>query len=213
MMYTNGMIRILTHTLLFSCTILFVLTTPLLAKGVKKMIPKTEIATFAGGCFWCMQPAFDATPGVIKSTVGYTGGTLKNPTYQDICTGTTGHFEAIQVIYDPSKVSYPKLIDVFWHQIDPTDTDGQFADTGSQYKTAIFYHSPLQKSEAEKAKLALEKSGQFHKPIATALLPGTVFYAAEEEHQKYYQKRTLHYQLYKKGSGRANYIEKTWGTH
>ena len=208
------MYRLLTHTVLISCTlILFLSSQPLMAKGQKKMITKTEIATFAGGCFWCMQPAFDSTPGVIESSVGYTGGTVKNPTYHEVCTGTTGHFEAIQVTYDPSKVSYPTLIEVFWHQIDPTDADGQFADTGSQYKTAIFYHSETQKQEAEKAKLELGKNGQFHKPIATAILPAAVFYPAEEEHQKYYQKRTLHYQMYKKGSGRAGYIEKTWGAH
>ena len=170
----------------------------------------TQIATFAGGCFWCMQPAFDATAGVLSTVVGYTGGSLKNPCYEDICSGTSGHFEAIQVTFDPKKISYSALITVFWHQIDPTDSEGQFADKGPQYKTAIFYHSDEQKKDAEKAKRVLQESGQFKKPIATLILPAMLFYPAEEEHQKYYQKRTLHYQMYKKGSGRADYIEKTW---
>lgn len=181
-----------------------------MGQGGKKMTHTIETATFAGGCFWCMQPAFDATPGVIDTQVGYTGGSISNPTYEDVCTGRTGHFEAIQVRFDPKKVSYSTLITTFWHQIDPTDADGQFADKGSQYKTAIFYHSEAQHKEAVLAKSTLEKSGHFKKPIATVILPAKPFYVAEEEHQKYYQKRTLHYQMYKKGSGRAGFIEKNW---
>ena len=200
-------------TLFFLGSLLIFSAETLHAKGQKIMTNKTELATFAGGCFWCMQPAFDSTPGVIKSVVGYTGGHVNNPTYEDVCSGSTGHFEAIEVTYDPQKVSYAALITVFWHQIDPTDADGQFADKGSQYKTAIFYHSDLQKKEAEKAKSELDKSGQFHKPIATAILPAQPFFAAEEHHQKYYEKNLLHYKMYKKGSGRAGYIEQTWGKH
>jgi len=202
----------LTPIISFSLLLVLLLSiSPLYAKGQKKMTTKIETATFAGGCFWCLQPAFDSTTGVIETAVGYTGGHVKNPTYEEVCTGTTGHLEAIQVKYDPSKVTYPALIEVFWHQIDPTDPEGQFADKGTQYHTAIFYHSEAQKKEAEKAKIELGKSGQFAKPIATAIVPASVFYKAEEEHQKYYQKRTMHYQMYKKGSGRAGYIEKTWG--
>lgn len=179
-------------------------------KGDKKKMSHLSIATFAGGCFWCLQPAFDATPGVSHTVVGYTGGKTTNPSYAEVSSGRTGHYEAIQLQYDPKIVSYETLITTFWHQIDPTDTEGQFADKGTHYQTAIFYHSKSQEVLAKIAKQKLDKSGQFSKPIATKILPATVFYPAEEEHQKYYQKRTLHYQLYKKGSGRADYIEKTW---
>lgn len=171
----------------------------------------TEIATFAGGCFWCMQPSFDQTPGVVSSRVGYTGGKTVNPTYEEVSEGTTGHLEAIEITFDPAKVTYEKLIEVFFHNIDPTQADGQFADRGSQYHTAIFYHGEKQKSEAEAFKAALDKSHKFDKPIATKILPAGPFYKAEEYHQGYYQKCPLQYKAYKVGSGRAGFIERTWG--
>jgi len=171
---------------------------------------KREMATFAGGCFWCMQPPFDNLKGVISTEVGYTGGNVENPTYQQISRGDTGHFEAMRVIYDPSQVSYEKLLETFWHNIDPTQADGQFADRGTQYYTAIFYHDDEQKRLAEKSKQDLEQSGKFDKPVATRLLKAEVFYPAEDYHQKYYQKNESHYQSYKRGSGRKGFIEETW---
>jgi peptide methionine sulfoxide reductase msrA/msrB len=170
----------------------------------------TAIATFAGGCFWCMQPPFDSLPGVAGVTVGYTGGTVKNPTYEQVCTGTTGHMEAVQVVYDPAKISYDKLLDVYWRSIDPTDAGGQFADRGRQYRTAIFYHTPEQKMLAERSKAALESSHQFNKPIVVAILPASDFYKAEEYHQKYYCKSPAHFKAYEKGSGREGFLELHW---
>jgi len=171
---------------------------------------KYEIATFAGGCFWCMQPPFDNLKGVISTEVGYTGGDIENPTYQQISRGDTGHYEAMRVTYDSSQVSYEKLLETFWHNIDPTQGDGQFADRGSQYYTAIFYHDDLQKELAEKSKRDLEESGKFDRPVVTKLLKAEVFYPAEDYHQNYYQKNENHYQGYKRGSGRAGFIEETW---
>jgi len=171
---------------------------------------KHEIATFAGGCFWCMQPPFDNLKGVISTEVGYTGGGIENPTYQQISRGDTGHYEAMRVTYDPSQVSYEKLLETFWHNIDPTQADGQFADRGPQYYTAIFYHDDLQKESAERSKRELDQSGKFDQPVATKLLKAEVFYPAEDYHQKYYEKNESHYQGYKRGSGRAGFIEETW---
>jgi methionine-S-sulfoxide reductase len=170
-----------------------------------------KTATFAGGCFWCMQPPYDQLPGVVSTTVGYTGGDKPNPTYEEVSSGTTGHVEAIQVVYDPSKTSYHELLILFWRSIDPTDSRGQFADKGSQYHTAIFYHDEDQKREAEESKQALAASGRFKKPIMTAILPAKPFYPAEDYHQKYYKKNGIHYNLYKAGSGRAGFLEKEWG--
>jgi methionine-S-sulfoxide reductase len=171
----------------------------------------TKLAAFGGGCFWCMQPPFDATPGVVSTRVGYTGGKAPNPSYEQVCEGTTGHIEAIEVEYDPAKVSYEKLLEVFWHQIDPTTPDGQFADRGTQYLTAVFVHDEDQRKAAEASKKALAESGRFDKPIATRILPAATFYPAEEYHQKYYLKKTFHYESYKAGSGRKAYLERTWG--
>ncbi|MGE4169822.1 MAG: peptide-methionine (S)-S-oxide reductase MsrA [Candidatus Margulisiibacteriota bacterium] len=168
-------------------------------------------AVFAGGCFWCMQPPFDDLPGVISTRVGYSGGTVPNPTYEAVCTGKTGHFEAIEVVYNPQKVSFKQLIERFWTQIDPTDAGGQFADQGTQYQTAIFYKTTDQKAIAEASKKALEKSGKFSHPIATQILPEKTFYPAEEGHQGYYKKNPFHYNAYKQGSGRAAFIRKNWG--
>lgn len=170
----------------------------------------SEQATFAGGCFWCMESPFDETPGVLSTTVGYTGGKKDNPTYEEVSSGSTGHTEAVLVEFDPAKVSYETLLDVFWRNIDPTQADGQFADRGSQYRTAIFFHSPEQKESAERSKAALQASGKFQKPIAVEISPSGDFYRAEEYHQDYYKKNEVRYKLYKVGSGRQAFIEKTW---
>ena len=171
----------------------------------------TKKATFAGGCFWCMQPPFDDLPGVLSTSVGYIGGRTKNPTYEDVCGGATGHAEALQVEYDPAKVTYDQLLEVFWRSIDPMDPGGQFADRGSQYRTAVFYHDEEQKRLAEASKKKLQDSGKLPYPVATGLEPAGVFYPAEDYHQKYYCKNAPHYNAYKVGSGRAGFLEKLWG--
>jgi methionine-S-sulfoxide reductase len=169
-----------------------------------------DIATFAGGCFWCMEPPFENLEGVMSVTAGYTGGEIPDPTYEQVCTGTTGHYEAVEVRYDPSKVTYDKILEVFWRNIDPTDPGGQFADRGTQYRTAIFYYTAVQKQEAEQSKARLGQSGKFTKPIATSILPATGFYRAEEYHQGYARKNAFRYKMYRKGSGRENYIKLKW---
>jgi len=169
-----------------------------------------EVATFAGGCFWCIEAAFEAHEGVVEAVSGYTGGTVPNPTYQEVCSGRTGHYEAVHVYYEPDIISYRELVEIFWRSIDPTDAGGQFADKGSQYKTAIFYHNEEQKLEAEKSKRELENSGIFEASIVTKILPAEEFYEAEEYHQDYYKKNVLRYNSYKKLSGREGFIEETW---
>ncbi len=171
---------------------------------------RLEEAIFAGGCFWCMTPPFERLHGVKQATAGYTGGHKVNPTYEEVSSGTTGHVEAVRVIYDPSKITYEELLDVFWKQIDPTDAGGQFVDRGSQYRTAIFYHTPQQKAAAEKSKDALEKSGRFKKPIATMIIPASEFYPAEDYHQDYEKKNPVRYDVYRSGSGRDRYLQQTW---
>lgn len=170
-----------------------------------------ETAMFAGGCFWCMQPPYDTLPGVVKTTVGYTGGTKPHPTYEEVCTGTTGHAEAVQIEYDPAKISYEQLLGVFWRNIDPISINRQFADEGSQYRTAIFYHNDAQRRLAETSKAQLQRSGKFRGPIATEIVPASTFYPAEAHHQQYYQQCPLQYQRYRSGSGRDGYLHKTWG--
>lgn len=175
-------------------------------------MPKnTEKATLAGGCFWCMVEPFKANAGVIEVISGYTGGELDNPTYEDVCSGETGHIEAVQVTFNPHKVSYEEILDIFWRQIDPTDEGGQFGDRGSQYITAIFYHNEEQKEKAIFTKEKLEKSGVFKHPIVTKILPLSKFYPAEEYHQDFYNKSPAHYNRYKKYSGRTRFLERTWG--
>lgn len=171
----------------------------------------TELATFAGGCFWCMVSPFEEHPGIQKIVSGYTGGHTENPTYEEVCTGTTGHFEAVQITFDPNIIPYEKLLEIFWQQIDPTDPGGQFYDRGPQYRTAIFYHNEKQKRAAEQSKKQLEESGKFDKPIATLILPASTFYPAEDYHQNYHKKNPLHYQMYRQGSGRDAFIKKYWG--
>jgi peptide methionine sulfoxide reductase msrA/msrB len=166
-------------------------------------------ATFAGGCFWCTEAAFEDIHGVFDVVSGYTGGHTENPTYNEVTSGKTGHFEAVQMFYDPREISYEALLDIFWRSIDPTDSLGQFVDKGSQYKTAIFYHDEDQKRLAEETKDALDSSGRFDKPIATEVLPASIFYEAEEYHQDYAKKKTLSYEIYKKGSGRDR-LKEIW---
>lgn len=193
---------------------LTLLTWMLIGKGGLSMGQTTdryEKATFAGGCFWCMEAAFEALEGVVNVTSGYAGGREPNPSYEEVSTGQTGHVEAVQITFDPERVSYEKLLDVFWHYIDPTDPEGQFADRGPQYRTAIFYHSDEQKRIAESSKEQLAKSGKFSRPIVTDIRPFTTFYPAEDYHQGYYKKFPLRYQQYFSGSGREDFIKKTWG--
>jgi peptide methionine sulfoxide reductase msrA/msrB len=172
-----------------------------------------ELATFAGGCFWCMVQPFDELPGIIEVVSGYTGGHKENPTYEEVCSNTTGHYEAVQITYDPNVFPYTKLLELFWQQIDPTDAHGQFGDRGESYKTAIFYHTEEQKRLAEESKQALENSKKFSKPIVTEINEASVFYPAEEYHQGYYKKNSFHYNMYKEGSGRAGFIRENWKKH
>jgi len=172
---------------------------------------RQDVATFAGGCFWCMEPPFEKLDGVVSVTSGYTGGTEPNPTYQQVSSGKTGHAEAVQVVYDPSKVSYQQLLDVFWMNIDPTQVRGQFADKGSQYRSAVFYHTAEQQQLADASKDALQRSGKFDKPLVTEIAPATAFYPAEDYHQDYYKKNSIHYKLYRVGSGREGFLRRLWG--
>ena len=176
----------------------------------KSPLMKTEpknhkTATLAGGCFWCIESDFEKVDGVIEAVSGYTGGDEPNPTYKQVSAGGTGHTEAVQVHYDPDKITYKELLDVFWRHMDPTDAGGQFVDRGSQYRPAIFYHDEEQKRIAEESKAELEKSGRFTKPIATEIVPLTKFYTAEEYHQDYYSKNPLRYKMYRYGSGRDQF--------
>lgn len=175
------------------------------------MTNKQEIATFAGGCFWCMVEPFDERPGIIKVVSGYTGGHVENPTYEQVCSNTTGHVEAVQITFDPNVFPYEQLVTLFWQQIDPTDNGGQFHDRGESYKTAIFYHNPEQKEIAEQSRDKLAASAKFSKPIVTEIIPAVTFYEAEEHHQHFYKRNKFHYQTYKKGSGRAQFLKDTWG--
>ena len=176
----------------------------------KEMTGKLKTATFAGGCFWCVESDFEKIDGVVEAISGYTGGQLENPTYKEVSSGGTGHTEAVQVIYDPDKVAYSQLLDVFWRIFDPTDPDGSFVDRGSQYRSGIFYHDDEQKRLAEESKLALEKSGRFDRPIVTEITGFTRFYRAEDYHQDYYKKNPLRYNFYRSGSGRDQFLKKTW---
>lgn len=183
----------------------FVLST--LAKEKTKL----ETAIFAGGCFWCMEGPFEKLPGVVSVVSGYCGGKEKNPKYEDVGHGQTGHRESVLITYDPEKIKYETLLETYWRQIDPTDDGGQFADRGKQYKTAIFYKDNIQKKMAENSKRSLAASGKFQKPIVVEILAASDFYSAEEYHQDYYKKNPDHYKQYRKGSGREDYLRKTWG--
>jgi methionine-S-sulfoxide reductase len=181
-----------------------------MSKGTDANTKELKKALFAGGCFWCMEHPYDELPGVISTTPGYTGGHKENPTYKEVSAGTTGHTEAVEVLYDPSRVSYSQLLDVFWRNIDPTAKDRQFVDVGTQYRAAIFYHTDQEKRLAEKSKEELEKSGRFDKPIVTEILPASTFYPAEEYHQDYYKKNPVGYKFYRYGSGRDQFLKKVW---
>ena len=180
-----------------------------------RLIPEDEqgmeTATFAGGCFWCVETAFEDLDGVKKVVSGYSGGHVKNPTYEEVCTGTTGHLESVQIVFDPQLISYSELVDIFWKQIDPTDAGGSFVDRGSQYLSAIFYHNEAQKKVAESSKRELEKFGIFDKPIATKIISFTSFYPAEGYHQQYCKKNPVRYYSYRSASGRDQYIKSVWG--
>jgi len=170
-----------------------------------------EKATFAGGCFWCMEPPYDELDGVVSTTSGYVGGHVDNPSYEMVSSGGTGHTEAVQVVYDPAKVSYEKLLEVFWVNIDPTDAKGQFCDRGSQYRSGIFYHDDEQRKLAEASKAKLDVSGKLPKPVVTEVSEVGTFYPAEEYHQDYYTRHQFRYKLYRRGCGRDRVLEKLWG--
>ena len=179
----------------------------------KTMASHNELATatFAGGCFWCMEPPFDKLDGVVATISGYTGGHKANPTYEEVSSGITGHLEALQVLYDPAKIGYEQLLEVFWQSINPTDPDGQFVDRGPQYRSAIFYHDVEQQQLAETSKQGLHASGRFRQPVVTPILPAGPFYPAEEYHQDYYKKNPLRYKFYRHNSGRDQFLEEVWG--
>ena len=170
-------------------------------------------ATFAGGCFWCMEPPFDAEPGVLETIVGYTGGSTENPTYKQVSAGGSGHAESIQIIYDPAIVSYDRLLEIFWKNIDPLDSDGQFCDKGSQYRSAIFYHNEEQKKLAEVSKKRIEESGSLPGSIVTEIVPALTFYPAEEYHQEYYKKNPIRYKFYRRGCRRDKRLAELWETN
>ena len=175
------------------------------------MAQKIEKATFAGGCFWCTEEAFEKVPGVIEAVSGYMGGKLKNPTYNQVSSGMTGHTEVVEVRYDPAKVTYETLLDVFWVNHDPTVKDRQFCDSGSQYRPEIFYHSPEQKRLAEASKAKWEKDKPFRQPIVTPITKASEFWPAEEYHQDYYKKNALQYRFYVTGCGRYERLDALWG--
>jgi methionine-S-sulfoxide reductase len=180
--------------------------------GAQESAPaNTKTAVLAGGCFWCIQPAFDKAPGVIKTVVGYCGGTEPNPTYELVGSEKTKYRESIEITYDPAKISFDRLLDIYWKQIDPTQTDGQFTDVGPSYRAAIFVSNDEEKKVAEASKEKLAKSGKFNKPIATEILSAMKFYPAEAYHQKYYQQNPTHFEAFEHGSGRTSFQKKTWG--
>ena len=172
---------------------------------------RLEKATFAGGCFWCMEHPFDEIPGVVSVITGYTGGHKKNPTYEEVSAGGTGHAESVQIIYDPARVTYEKLMNVFWHNIDPTAKDRQFCDSGHQYRSAIFYHNEEQQRMALQSKELLEKNKTFKEPIVTEIVPATEFYPAEDYHQHYYKKNPIRYKYYRFRCGRDQRLKELWG--
>lgn len=173
--------------------------------------PPPAKATFAGGCFWCMEEAFEKVEGVVSAISGYTGGQVENPTYEQVSAGGTGHTESIEVTYDPSKVSYKQLLEVFWRNVDPTTPNAQFCDHGNQYRTAIFYHDENQKQLIDESRQRVENSKTFPESIVTEIAPASVFYSAEEYHQDFYTKNPIRYKFYKWNCGRAQRLEQLWG--
>jgi len=168
-------------------------------------------AYFAGGCFWCMEEAFEKVEGVVSATSGYMGGRVANPSYEEVSAGRTGHAESVEVVYDPSKVSYQKLLDAFWHNVDPVTPNAQFCDHGSQYRSAIFFQTDEEKRASETSKQAIEQSKRFTEPIVTQIVPASQFYPAEEYHQDFYKKNPIRYKIYKYNCGRAQRLEALWG--
>ena len=200
--------RIRRRALLF----LFFSSWPVALACSQTSTPSTlRTAVLAGGCFWCIQPAFDKAPGVIKTVVGYSGGTEPNPTYELVTSEKTKYRESIEITYDPAKISFEQLLDIYWKQIDPTQSDGQFTDIGPSYRAAIFYSNDEEKRIAEASKQKLSRLGKFDKPIVTEILPGMKFYPAEAYHQKYYQQNPEHFEAFEKGSGRVSFEKKVWG--
>lgn len=189
--------------------LLFVLLSGLVGPGAVAEDTALAKATFAGGCFWCMEPPFDALEGVVSTTSGYTGGTKADPTYKEVSLGNTGHLEAVQVLYDPRKISYERLLEVYWMNVDPFDAGGQFCDRGEQYTTAIFYHDEAQRRAAERSKQAI--AGRFPHPVVTPVRPAATFYPAEEYHQDYYRKNPVRYKFYRYTCGRDQRLAKIWG--
>jgi len=183
-----------------------------LACAGQQPAPGQAVATFAGGCFWCMEPPYDALPGVISTTSGYMGGTQKNPSYEEVSSGTTGHAEVVQVVYDPKRVTYEKLLEVFWKNVDPTVRDRQFCDIGSQYRTAIFYHTDEQRRLAELSKAMLAKAKPFKDDIVTPVVPAGEFWRAEDYHQDFYVKNPVRYKFYRTGCGRDARLKQLWGS-
>ncbi len=182
-----------------------------LARAQESTLANNKTAVLAGGCFWCIQPAFDKAPGVIKTLVGYCGGTEPNPTYELVGSEKTKYRESIEITYNPAKISFEQLLDIYWKEINPTQADGQFTDIGPSYRAAIFYGSDEEKKIAEASKQKLASSGKFDKPIVTEILPTIKFYPAEAYHQKYYQQNPTHFEAFEHGSGRTSFQEKTWG--
>jgi peptide-methionine (S)-S-oxide reductase len=173
--------------------------------------PERASAIFAGGCFWCEETAFEGVPGVISVTSGYTGGQKKNPTYEEVSSGGTGHAESVEVVYDPSKISYEKLLDIFWRNVDPSQANGQFCDHGTQYRSAIFYKDEAQRRAAEESKRKLEEQPRFKGKIVTQIVPASTFYPAEEYHQDFYKKNPVRYHTYRTGCGRDARLKEIWG--
>jgi len=189
-----------------ACLLAFTAAVPSFAQA-----PNRAVAVFAGGCFWCMEPPFDKLDGVTATTSGYTGGVKPNPTYEQVSAGSTGHLEAVRVEYDPARITYERLLEVFWRNIDPLDAHGQFCDKGEQYLSAVFVADDQQRAAAEASKVALERSGKLPGPIVTRILPAAPFYPAEEYHQDYYRKNPLKYSYYRWGCGRDARLERLWG--
>jgi peptide-methionine (S)-S-oxide reductase len=181
------------------------------ANAQQKPAPGLEQAILAGGCFWCMEPPYDKLPGVVSTTSGYIGGRTKNPTYEQVSTGSTGHTEAVQVVYDPKKVSYQQLLEVFWRNIDPTTANAQFCDHGSQYRSGIFYLNEEQRKLAVASREQIDRTKPFREPIVTEVTAATTFYPAEEYHQDYYKKNPIRYKFYRSGCGRDERLEQLWG--
>lgn len=208
MLKTHNLFLVLTAMVL--CAALANAAPPAASKAATSTA-QLKKATFAGGCFWCMEPPYDGLPGVVSVTSGYIGGQKANPTYEEVSAGGTGHAEAVQVLYDPRKVSYQKLLDRFWHNIDPTVKDRQFCDVGNQYRSGIFYHDEEQRRLALESKKALEAKKPFKEPIVTEVVAATRFYPAEEYHQKYYKKNPIRYKFYRTNCGRDSRLKQLWG--